>query len=645
MRRSILLWTCVLACSSSSGPPPKLPQHRAAAGDLAIVGATIVPMDRPGSLAGHTVLVRGTGIVAIAPAAEIDTTGATIIDARGKWLMPGLADMHVHAWQEASFGLFLLNGVTTVRNLFGSPESLKFRDAIARGELAGPTFVTAGPIVDGDPPTWPTSATPATPEAAREEVRKQKQAGFDAIKVYNSLSADVYDAIVDEAKRQRIPVVGHVPKAVGIAKVIAAGQRTVEHLDGYVPFVGENVVTPEIVAATVKAGMWNCPTLVVTERLARFDQPESFAKTRGLEYVPQATLATWDPKRDFRFSKWTPEMYVKFRAKNEARKKLVGDLLRAKAKIVVGTDAGNPYVIHGFAVQDEIALLVGAGLSPWQALHAATAAAAEVLGTPGAFGVVSPGSRADLIVLDRDPLVAADVSDPAHVIVRGKHHARAALLAAAKPKPAVAAGDRFATLPALEVEGERLVEAHYDVRFAGAPIGGERAVLSRVGGIKVIHGQGVYEGPQPATFQYRSTADTLEIWEKSRTDATTVARKGGKIVATPAGGELAAGKATLIAPQTIAAYFWYLDPLAKLAIGAKHTLDTVEVVLEGGARLDAGKFTLVRAPDADGRRVYTLTGTHGKLDLTGQLVFDKDGAPYRVELTLKWGTFELQRTR
>ena len=632
MRGTIVVWACVLACSSSSGPAPKLPQHRAASGDLAIVGATIVPMDRPGSLAGHTVLVRGAKIVAVAPAAEVDTTGATIIDARGKWLMPGLADMHVHAWEEASFGLFLLNGVTTVRNLFGSPESLKFRDAIARGELAGPTFVTAGPIVDGDPPTWPTSATPATPAAAREEVQKQKQAGYDAIKVYNSLSADVYDAIIDEAKRQRIPVVGHVPKAVGIAKVIAAGQRTVEHLDGYVPFVGENVVTPEIVAATVKAGTWNCPTLVVTERLARFDQPESFAKTRGLEYVSQATLATWDPKHEFR-------------AKNEARKKLVADLLAAGAKIVVGTDAGNPYVIHGFAVQDEIRLLVGAGLSPWQALHAATAAAAEVLDTPGAFGVIAPGSRADLIVLDRDPLAAADVSDPSHVIVRGKHHTRVALLAAAKPKPAVTGGDRFAKLPALEVEGERLVEAHYDVRFAGAPIGGERVILSRAGGAKIIHGQGVYEAPQPATFQYRSTADALEIWEKSRADATTVTRKGPKIVAMPKGGELAAGKATIIAPQTIAAYFWYVEPLAKLAVGAKHTLDTAEVVLEGGARLDAGKFTLVRAPDADGRRVYTLTGTHGKLDLTGQLVFDKDGAPYRVELTLKWGTFELQRTR
>lgn len=642
MRRTILLWVCVLACGGS-GTAPKLPQHRAAAGDLAIVGATVVPMDRPGSLPGHTVLVRADKIVAVAPAAAIDTTGATIIDARGKWLVPGLGDMHVHVWDQASFGLFLLNGVTTVRNLFGSPVSLGFRDAIARGELAGPTLITAGPIVDGDPPTWPTSATPATAAAAREEVQKQKQAGYDLIKVYNGLSVEVYDAIIDEAKRQRIPVVGHVPKAVGIAKVIAASQHTVEHLDGYVPFGGDNTVTPEIVAATAKAGIWNCPTLVVTERLARFDQPASFSTTRGLEYVSASTLATWDPKQDFRFAKWTPEMYAKLRAKNEVRKKLVADLVRAKARIVVGTDAGNPYVIHGFAVQDEITLLVAAGLSPWQALHAATAAAAEMLGTPGAFGVIAPGSRADLIVLDRDPLAAADVSDPAHVIVRGKHHPRAALLAAAKPKPPVT-GERFAALPPLEVEGERVVEAHYEARFRGAPIGGERAVLSRAGGTKVIHGQAIYEAPTATTLQYRATPDALEIWSQARADATTVIRKGGKIVATP-GGELAAGKATILSPSTVAAYFWYVESIAKLAVGATHTIDTAEVVLDGGPRLDAGRFTLVRAPDADGRRVYTLTGKQGTLDLTGRLVVDTDGAPYRVELTMKWGTLELGRTR
>jgi imidazolonepropionase-like amidohydrolase len=434
MCRSILVWACIAACSSS--PPPKRPQHRAAAGDVAIVGATIVPMDRPGSLAGHTVLLRGAKIVAIAPAADIDTTGATLVDARGKWVMPGLADMHVHAWEDSSFALFLLNGVTTVRNLFGSPGSLKLRERIASGELAGPTFVTAGPIMDGDPPIWPGSATPATAAAAREDVANQKQAGYDAIKVYNGLSAEVYDAIIDEAKRQNLPVVGHVPKAVGIAKALAAGQRTIEHLDGYVPFGGDTTVGPDIVAATAKAEVWNCATLVVTERLARFDNPASFEKTRGIEYVSPEMRALWDPKRDFRFAKWTPEMYAQLRAKNVVRSKLVADLVAAKARLVLGTDTGNPFVIPGFAVQDELTLLVAAGMSPWQALHAATAAAADMLGTPGAFGVIAPGSRADLIVLDRDPLAKADVSDPAQVIVRGKLHARAELVAAAKPRAA-----------------------------------------------------------------------------------------------------------------------------------------------------------------------------------------------------------------
>src|SRR5690606_10845126 len=129
--------------------------HRAAAGDVAIVGATVVPMDREGTLAGHTVLVRGDRIVAVAPAAQIDTRGAVVVDARDRWVLPGLADMHVHLWGKRDLALLLLNGVTSVRDLFGSAEQLRWKEAIAKGSLDGPTIYASGPIFDGDPPTWP----------------------------------------------------------------------------------------------------------------------------------------------------------------------------------------------------------------------------------------------------------------------------------------------------------------------------------------------------------------------------------------------------------------------------------------------------------------------------------------------------------
>src|SRR5262249_29033760 len=161
--------------------------------------------------------------------------------------------------------LYLLNGVTTVRDMFGSPQHLAWRDQLASGKLQGPTLFTAGPIVDGDPPTWPGSTVVTSAEAARQAVRDQKKAGYDFIKADNGLSVEAYDAIPAEAAAQHIPFAGHVPVAVGLDKAFANHQLSIEHLDGYLPFRAQSQrIDATTVAATVKAGVWNCPTLVVT---------------------------------------------------------------------------------------------------------------------------------------------------------------------------------------------------------------------------------------------------------------------------------------------------------------------------------------------------------------------------------------------
>lgn len=422
---------CVAIASGrgAGGKPAAAVEHRAAAGDLAIVNGTVVPMDRERTLAAHTVLVRGERIVAVAPSAAVDTTGATVVDATGKWVLPGLADMHVHTWNPSDFDLYLLNGVTTVRDLFGSPGHLTWRGEIESGKRAGPTLIAAGPILDGDPPVWPGSSVVTTADAARAEVARQRAAGYDWIKVYNGLSAEVHAAIVDEAGKLGIPVGGHVPREVGILKAIASGQRTIEHLDGYVPWFGDEPKEPTI-EPTVRAGVWNCPTLVVTDRFAHMDAPEELQSVRGLEHVQPLVRRMWDPKNDFRITKMVAADFERVRAKNERRRALVRDLAKAGAKLVLGTDTGNPYVVPGFAVVDELGFLVDAGLTPWQALRMATAAPAELVGTPGAFGVIAANARADLIVVDGDPLATvANVADPSTVIVRGKLHRREELLA------------------------------------------------------------------------------------------------------------------------------------------------------------------------------------------------------------------------
>jgi imidazolonepropionase-like amidohydrolase len=636
MLRFTALAACVIACGKGSSTASK---QKLQAGDIAFVGATVVPMDREGSLADHTVVVRGDRIALVAPAKSIDTTGATIVDAKGKWIAPGLADMHVHSWSDRDYPMYLANGVTTVRDMFGSPQQLEWRAAIASGKLAGPTLFTAGPIVDGDPPTWPGSAVVTTADAARKVVREQKQAGYDFIKVYSNLNTEAYDAIVAEAKAQGIPFAGHVPKAVGLEKAIASGQRSIEHLDGYLPFRGEPHIDKAVIDATVKAGTWNCPTLVVTERMGRLDNPAQLDSTAGLEYVAKPIRDRWDPKQDFRLQSWTPEMYAGMRTRNDAARKLVADLQRAGAHLVLGTDTGNPYVVPGFAVHDELALLVKAGLTPWQALRMATAAAAELVDKPGSFGVVAANARADLVIVDGDPLRDIGVlAKPSIVVVRGKQHKRDELVAALKEEPK---GDPFAALPALEPEGTKVAAPRYNILMNGSVIGQERAMISKLAdGTRVVRGQAVYDTPQ-MVMQYRATVDGVEF-----TDGLSVKRHGKKVIAKPAKGdpiELATAADAVVAPQTIAEFVWYAGRLATTPVGGSETITAAEVMVEMGVRLDPATFTFKRLPDADNRRVYEILGKHGQLDLKGKLTVDSDGMPHDVEATVKFGTFVTKR--
>jgi hypothetical protein len=160
---------------------PAAPSFAAQPGDIAITDVTVVPMSTDGELAHRTVVIRGDRIAAIAPAASLHLpSGTTIIDGSGQWLMPGLADMHVHVWGEDQLALFVAAGVTTVRNMFGNPHHLEWRKQLARGALFGPTLVTAGPIIDGDPPVWPGSTVLSDPADADRIVSEQKAAAYDS---------------------------------------------------------------------------------------------------------------------------------------------------------------------------------------------------------------------------------------------------------------------------------------------------------------------------------------------------------------------------------------------------------------------------------------------------------------------------------
>ena len=413
---------------------------------VAFINVNVIPFDRERVLSDQTVIVRDGRIAEIGSADRTKVpAGALQIDGRGKYLMPGLADMHVHLFPgtgqqddlaSQQLQLFLANGVTTIRNMIGKPEHIQLRDRVAKGELLGPSIYTAGPPLLGN--------NVPTPEAAELAVAEQKKAGYDLLKVHEGLTPETYAAIVATAKRVGIPFAGHATATVGLKRALDAQQSSIEHLDGYLQaLVADNspvkppssqvVVGPvlehideskiaAVAAATRKAGVWNDPTLTLFKLVVSDAKPEDYLKWPEMQYIPakmregfakqkQSTLGNPAPAAD-------RQRFVKL------RNKMLVALHAAGAKLLIGPDSPQFFLVPGFATHRELESFVEAGLSPYQAIEAATRNPAEYFAefmkAPRDFGTVEAGKRADLILLDANPLqTVANLSKRAGVMVRG----------------------------------------------------------------------------------------------------------------------------------------------------------------------------------------------------------------------------------
>lgn len=423
----------------------------------AFVDVAVVPMDSARVLRNQTVLVRDGRILEIGPSQAVRVPQKALrIEGRGLFLLPGLADMHVHLMEpEAYLPLFLANGVTTVRNMAGGPKMSALRDRVASGALIGPTIYTAGPILDGSPPVWEGSDVVITPEQAQSAVEKQKHAGYDFLKVYDNLLPAAYDAILQAAAQRHIAVAGHVPPHVGLQRVLDAHQRSIEHLTGYfewlqndrspsqhsnedeafphpahllakrqtlVNWLDESRI-PRIAEATAKAGTWNVPTLVAWRNMKpRAELDEAWGRP-AMRYATPLLREWWNSDNGYSSEDWANK-----RRGDGVRLKLTQTLHQAGARLLVGTDTPHPFVMPGFSVHEELSNFVDAGLSPYEALKAATADAAEFIGAAGEFGVVKSGARADLILVEGNPLEdVKNASRIAGVMVRGQWMPREAL--------------------------------------------------------------------------------------------------------------------------------------------------------------------------------------------------------------------------
>lgn len=423
----------------------------------AFVDVTVVAMDLPRVVSHQTVLVERGRIVNVGPLHTVRVpANATRIEGSNRFLVPGLADMHVHLMEpEAYFPLFLAYGVTTVRNMAGGPEILRLKDRVHSGELNGPTIYTAGPLLDGSLPVWAGSDVITTPEQARRAVPRQKSAGYDFLKAYDNLRPAAYAAIIAAAGDARMLVAGHVPPHVGLQRVLDAHQWSVEHLTGYLEWLQNNRSPfkkeaeddvfshpahllarrqalanwidesriPDAAALTVKAGTWNVPTLVAWLNMTPHAQLDAAWKQPGMEYATAMLRNWWSSDNGYAAEDWAAK-----RRGDVVRAKIVKALHHAGARLIAGTDTPHPFVLPGLSVHDELANFVNLGMSPYEALKSATTDAAEFMGKTGDFGVIKAGARADLILLEANPL--DDIQNTKRIVgvmIRGHWLSRDAL--------------------------------------------------------------------------------------------------------------------------------------------------------------------------------------------------------------------------
>ena len=545
------------------------PRHnRQDSTQFAFTHVTVTDVANGRSIADRTVVVRGSRILAVADGSAVPSAGTRIVDGRGKFLIPGLWDMHAHAVRDTpnTLPLFVANGITGVRDMGDDLDSTMAAAARDRsGQRASPRFVLAGAIIDGAPTVYPdVSVTARTPAEGRHWVDSMAKRGVDFIKAYEMLRPEVAAAIVDEARMHHLGVVGHVPLTMNAGAVSDLGYRSIEHLRN-VDVACSSVADSLIAAATdqLRAGerdgrpggavrgaifdaravrllatfdpvrcdsllrrfrrnnTWQVPTFVVADFF--FTRSDTAQRLRAiLRFIPSSTRADW-----IKASQGRDAAQAQLAAQLGGAPALADLLVRSRARyhtifrrmlalgvpVLAGTDFGNPWITPGFSLHDELALFVRDGMSPLDALRSATLSPAQFLGATDSLGTVAPGKLADLVLLDADPLLDIDNTRRIRAVVtNGRLFDRAALdtILATAERDARAGSDAPPLVLAQRV-------AQVDTEAA------EPMIVEHPNGTLFVAGIG---GPWPRDSEYyanRAHWDSLlrdRLW-KSRDHGTT----------------------------------------------------------------------------------------------------------------------------
>jgi imidazolonepropionase-like amidohydrolase len=446
---------------------------RAQPGPATVVlrGGILVDVVSAKEIPGSVIVIQGERIEQVGAEGSLAIpAGAQIVDVRSKWIIPGLIDSHAHAQspEETPFALYLANGVTTIRNPGGNITVLRMtRERLARGELLGPRLFFSGPLLDGMPPVWPEgSLLVDSPQRARSAVNFLADQGVDFVKIYNNVKEPELKVIVETAKERGLPVAGHIPRSMTMTRAVELGMTRLEHIR----VTGREMLSADeaakidplplgtrepmlwqrfdlqsekmraLVARLAESKVFLDPTLLISQQTEvpnleaeRNDPNNQYLSAAAVE---EAVKGANNPLFDL-----PPDLQTVAAEAFRKQEQFVGMCNRAGVRIIAGTDGpGIGSQLPGFGLHRELELLIASGLSPAEALRAATSTAAQALGKEDQLGTIAPGRLADMVVLDADPLEGVqNLAKIRLVVARGKTYAPEALLdevrSKAKPKP------------------------------------------------------------------------------------------------------------------------------------------------------------------------------------------------------------------
>jgi cytosine/adenosine deaminase-related metal-dependent hydrolase len=420
---------------------------------LVVHGASIVPMTENTVLGVRTVVIVDGIIDQVLEPGDPAPAAGDAIDGRGRYLVPGLIDFHVHLRDESELLSYLAHGVTTVVNMRGSPEHLRLAGCIANGEVLGPWVYSSGPLIDGIPPIWdgPGTVAVTSSEEARAAVEEQARSGYDLIKTYNNLDQELLQAVIDAARREGLAVVGHIPRnpdrSTALPRALDAGMAMIAHgeeifftqLGGAPDRTMRDAPRPierdrireaaRLVAGSGAAVTPNLSFIAMTARM--LDDLEAVLEHREAGYLSPAVLEMWQESNPTR-----RDDLEAFKAREAIKRPVVQalalELQRLGVPLLLGTDASAPGLYPGWSAILELEELVAAGLTPYEALSAGTRTAGAFLERHvrdlRSLGTIEPGKAADLILVEGNPLMnISALRDPVGVVLRGQWIARDSL--------------------------------------------------------------------------------------------------------------------------------------------------------------------------------------------------------------------------